>query len=102
MIFRAAALDNPTELSARTRSRQRSIWPTLIACLLILHASLVLSELLQGVAWLAWVECVVASMLGLSRLRETGSEPEVSFQTGAAVGLTSLAASPRSSTQTRT
>ena len=97
MIFRALALETPPARAVRTRS----VWPTLIACLLILHASLVLSELLQGVTWLAWVECVVASLLGLSRLRETGSEAEAAPHAGSPVGLTSLAASPRSSSQSR-
>jgi hypothetical protein len=63
------------EVSPATVQR-RSIWTTVLSCLLIVHAALLISEVLTGPGWLAWVECIVASLFGLVGLRERASEAE--------------------------
>jgi hypothetical protein len=68
--------------------QRRSIWTTVFACLLIVHAALVLSEVLAGPTWLVWVECMVASVFGLVGLRE----PQVAQQP--AQGIATLVATP--------
>jgi hypothetical protein len=81
------------EVSPATVQR-RSIWTTVFACLLIVHAALVLSEVLAGPTWLVWVECMVASVFGLVGLRERASEAEPQVAQQPAQGIATLVATP--------
>ena len=90
MNTRAVAFE---EVSPGTAPR-RSIWTTVFACLLIVHAALVLSEVLAGPTWLAWVECIVASLFGLVGLRERATEVELETAQQPVQGIAALVATP--------
>jgi hypothetical protein len=90
MNTRAVAFE---EVSPGTVQR-RSIWTTVFACLLIVHAALVLGEVLAGPAWVAWLECIVASLFGLVGLRERASEAEPQAAQQPAQGIAALVATP--------
>jgi hypothetical protein len=81
------------EVSPATVQR-RSIWTTVLSCLLIVHAALLISEVLTGPGWLAWVECIVASLFGLVGLRERASEAEPKVAQQSAQDIAALVATP--------
>jgi hypothetical protein len=69
--------DTPTaEVSADTRSHPFSWLSIVLPCALIVHAALVLGEVLEGPIWVAVIECLIASAAGLQRLREHAAQTE--------------------------
>lgn len=75
--------------------RRRSVWTTVFACMLIVHAALVLGEVLDGQMWLAWFECVVASLFGLVGLRERATETDAKTGDQPMQGIAALVATPQ-------
>lgn len=67
-------------------------WPTLVAGLLIVHSAFILGEQLDLPRWVAFVECLLASLVGLQRLREhtaQAEDPALAASSSAAPGTAS-------------
>lgn len=64
------------KVSADTGSHSFSWLSVALPCALIVHAALVLGEAIDGPMWVAVVECLIASVAGLQRLREHAAQTE--------------------------